>query len=333
MASNEEIVTNVLNFTDDEFYNIDQTILNQHEAQLLDMDYFGLAVNAPEIIDTKKQDKLPLIMAVRLSGERDWELKLADNCILVGTNMLDGSVTFAKALVDEKALKGRGEPENPPKGPKPPGLALAAAQLTELDAKNRLQIEWDSGIWALGAIYYDWQSNTVEVELNGDEEIIPQQADSVYPDPNLQGSGAIPSYLPMNKTPKAPASGLLFMCEFSIEQNRQVLNVFGSYAVEVREFHLPKQQIMHNYQGRQENIAAIVPLTIAVLSVDWNTPFQFDCLVPVYGKTLEVGKIATGYFAIDAFTDPLPQPLTPGKYVSYMIMDGRIFGPFPFKVS
>lgn len=331
MVNFNEIIGTVLNFTEEEFFSVEPSLLTPRESQLLNLNFWGVAVNAPAQISTKDRDKLPLLMAFRYSGERGWDIALRDNCILVGTNLQDGSVHFANGLISEKELQNRGNEEKAPKGPKPSGLATAAAQLTELDPKGRLPITWDTGTWALGVIYYDWPSNTVVVELQGDEVVKPLSAKPVKPDPDPRGGANLPSYLPISQTPKSPESGLTFTGEFKVEDEKQQLNIFGSFTVPVRDFHLPDQQLVHTFEkGKQQNVAAVVPVTLAVLGLDWEEPIQFDWAVPVYGKPLAVGMMARGCFAINALAKA--QALGPGKYVCYLIMDGGIFGPQTLQV-
>jgi hypothetical protein len=335
MASKEEIVASILNLSEDEFFNADRAVLEPRESELLDMDFFGLAVNGPRKIPTDRQDRLPLIMAAGFTGERDWDIPLADNCLLVGTNLQDGTVHFGSALVTEKEQVARGIREKPPRGPKPSGLALGAAQLTAVDVRGRLPVTWNTGTWALGVISYDWPSNTVVVELEGDEAPKPATAPPVSPEPDPRGVAALPNYLPSSKTPQSPPSGVAFTGEFGMEEGRQRLSIFGAFSVLVRDFHVPDKLAVHAFQdGRQENVVAVIPVTLAVLGVDWPDPMRFDWAVPVYGpQVLEPGMPAQGFFAVDAFAEDGPQFLDPGKYVCYIILDGGIFGPKTLQVS
>ena len=336
MVSTNNIAANILNFDEDEFFNAEHSVLDSREEQLLDQDYLGVAINAPREIEIGSHDKLPLIMAAQFSGDRGWDMPLRDNCLLVGTNLRDGTVQFAKAFVSKKELQSRGRREKAAgKGPRPPGLALTAAQLSELDAKDRLRIKWETGLWSLGLIYYDWPSNTVVVELWGDEEITPSPAMPVSPEPDLRGADFLPCFLPTIKTPKPPESGLTFIGEFKVEDEKQQLNIFGSFSVRVREFHLPARKLVHQFHdGIQRNVAAVIPVTLVVLGLGWDAPLQFDWAVPVYGEPLAAGMQASGCFAIDAFASAHNrQALSPGTYVCYLIMDGRIFGPKTLQVN
>ena len=332
MVSTNDIVAQILSLDEDDFFRADQSVFGPREGQLLDLNYFGVAVNAPPRIETDDRESLPLIMAIRFSGDRDWDIPLKNNCVMVGTNLQDGTVRFAKAFVSKKEMQNRGIMEKVSKGPKPPGLATAAAQLTELDPKDRLHIKWDTGTWALGVICYDWPSNIVVVELKGDEVVKPLSAKPVKPDPDPRGGANLPCYLPTSQSPKLPESGLAIDGGFHVENGTQHLNLFASFTLVTRDFHLPDQPLVHRFEkSSQQNVAAVVPVTFAVLGMDWDEPLQFDWAVPVYGDPLEVGKLAQGYFAIDALAEA--QPLSPGKYLCYLLMDGRIFGPYDFQIS
>ena len=102
----------------------------------------------------------------------------------------------------------------------------------------------------------------------------------------------------------------------------------------VRGFHLPGNQVVHQFlDGRREKVAAVVPVTLAVLGLDWDVPLRFDWAVPVYGDPLEAGMPARGSFAIDALGTGNTRSLGPGKHVCYIVMDGRIIGPIDLPVE
>ena len=335
MACTADIVEHILNLSENEFFSADRSTLASRESRLLDTDFNGVAVNAPRQITTDRREWLPVILAMRFSGERDWKVRLKENCNLVGTNMQNGTVHFSKAFVSEKGLRSKGKNQKVPRGSKPPGLALEAAQLMVLDVRSRLPMEWNTGTWSLGVIYYDWPSNTVEVKLKGEPKgKTPPPVSPVSPAPNLRDVKALPSYLPMTKTPESPDSGVSFTVNFFEEHGRQRLSVFGGFAVPVRDFHLPRQTLVHRFKnGRQENVAAVIPATLAVLGLDWDEPLKFDWAVPVYGEPLSAGMTARGCFAIEPLAGAKTGQLSVGRYVCYMIMDGRIFGPRRFEIS
>jgi hypothetical protein len=190
-------------------------------------------------------------------------------------------------------------------------------------------------------INYDWPSNTVVVELKGDQPMQPASARAVSPPPNPEADSdpkasdlALPSYLPMAKTPQVPERGLSFTIEHRVVQGKPQLFAFGAFVVPVRDFELPVEKVGHQLQeGRQGRVAAVIPATLAVLALDWGEPVRFDWAIPVYGDVLKPGAPARGCFAIDALATGNTHSLDPGKYVCYIVMDGRIFGPRPLLVE
>ncbi|MCP4342500.1 MAG: hypothetical protein GY799_27375 [Desulfobulbaceae bacterium] len=333
MASTAEIIASILNMTGDEFFSTNQEKLAEREFQLIDLDYWGVAVNAPGQIEVDQHDTLPLFLATRYSGERGWSVQLENNCFLVSTNLQDGSVQLTKAFVDERELATRWHETPPAPGPTPSGLPLYSAVIRQIDARERTAMNWDSGLWSLGIINYDWSSNVVEVELLGEKPAQFELAKPVSPQPNFSDSGILPCYLPTPKSPQLPEEGLIFTGKFGRENDEQQFKVFGSFVVTVRDFHLPIQKVVQQYEnGMQQNVAAVVPVTFVLLGLDWDEPLKFDWAVPVYGETLAVGMQARGYFAIDAFNSESGQELDPGEYVCYVILDSQIYGPKSLKV-
>lgn len=333
-ATRADVISSVLNFTDNQFFSAGRGLLDSRESLLLDTDFSGIVINAPRVISAESHGKLPIIMASRLNGRRAWEARLRDNCILMGANLRDGTVLFADALAGD--LKGKRPAAKKPKGPMPSQMEQEeyGAQLTELDARSVLDIPWVTGTWAFTVLYYDWASNTVTVTLKGKQKEGQAHIQPVSPEYNPRGAGALPCYLPGPKTPKVPREGLTFAVDASPEKGRQRLIVTGAFAVPVSDFHLPRQRIVHGFSdGRKEEVSAVIPVTMAVLALDSKTPLQFDWAVPVYGAQLRAGMPAHGYFAIDALATGSTPLLNAGSYICYLVVDGRIFGPLAFEMA
>jgi hypothetical protein len=333
MASTAEIIASILNMTGDEFFSVDQNELAEREFQLVDLDFWGVAVNAPAQVKLDQYDYLPLFIATRYSGERGWSVQLENNCFLVCTNLQDGSVQLTQAFVDERELETRWHETPPAPGPPPQGLPLYSAVIRQVDVRQRTDIVWNSGRWSLGVIQYDWPSNIVEVELLGESHAEFISAKPVSPQPDFSDSNLLPCYLPTLKNPQAPEVGLSFTGEFSREDEEQLLKVFGSFVVTVRGFHLPSQKLVHQFEnGLLQYVAAVIPVTFVLLGIDWDEPLQIDWAVPIYGDPLAEGMQARGYFAIDAFNSDSGQELEPGEYLCYVILDSQIYGPKTLRV-
>ncbi|HFQ81470.1 MAG TPA: hypothetical protein ENK33_08885 [Desulfobacterales bacterium] len=327
-------MTNILNLNQKEFFSADQSFLTQRESQLLDMDFYGVAVNAPRRILTDRHAKLPLVIAVQYCGKRGWDVPLKNNGLLVGMNLRDGSVYFADIYQNKKRLANKWRAGKTHRGAYPPGLSLKAAVLKIVDVRQRLNLKWDTGIWAFGVLYYDWPSNTVIVKLQGREKAAPSPVIRVHPEPDPRDAAVLPTYLPTVNTPKALKSELKFTVQFKDEKDGQQLKVYGSFAVPVRDFNLPAHKRVRQFHDKkQQNIAAVIPITLVVLRLDQDEPLQFNWAVPVYGKPLKAGMQARGSFSIDALNTGAETKLGCGRYACYIFMDGRIFGPKIIDIS
>lgn len=330
MADSEKIKATILNLGKNEFFNTDSTLLNHRKSNLLNSDYSGIAVNTPEQISTSHRDTLPLFMAIRYSGERGWNIPVKKNCVVIGTNLLNGKVIFSKAFIEKK--KVRIKRDRGKSGPIPLGLARKAALLTVLNPRELLELEWHTSIWRLGVLYYDWPSNTVDVELLGDQKVIFAPKATIFPKSDPDGNDAFPLYLPSDKTPGLPKNiDTAFNCEFSRKDQQQHLIIHGSFKLKARHFHIPDKKIVHTLSDKKQRmVQAVVPVTLAVLKLNWNRPRRIDWAIPVYGDPILPGMISHGIFAIDALSNG--RPLESGKYICYLVIDGRIFGPKEFEV-
>ncbi len=323
MADPGKIAAQILKFNDKTFFNLTQPIKSSRESALLDMDFWGVAVNAPGSIKIKKHDRIPLVMAIRTSGERDWDIPLKRNCILVATNLINGSIQFCQAF------NGKGKTFSPDKEKdrKPEGLAMAAAQLTTLDPVDLMDMELNSGIFSFGVIHFDWPSNTVIVELKGDKDHELSSAIQVSPILDTGTHTLISIFLPSEKTPPVPMAGLSFKLDVHIDDKTLVLSTVGSLSTRIKAFHLPDKKITHQTprQDKRENVSAVIPVTLALIGLNKKAPIQFNWGIPVYGDPLKVGKNAKGFFTIE---EKLPaDEVDPGRYAGYIFMDGQIFGP------
>lgn len=335
MSPSAAILAGVLAFSDAEFYNASQQLLAERESQLLDIDFDGVAVNAPKLIDTRERGTLPLVMAARFSGDREWDVPLIDNCIIVGTNLSDGTVHFAPALTSRKDVTRAGKLKVP-KGEKPEGLADVSAQITTIDPLAKLPIRWNTGSWALGVINYDRPSNAVIVGLKGDDpDPLPTPRPIHPPLPESGDSTALPSYIAMGKNPRMPDSGVAFTTEFvESDDGQSRLHVYGSFAIPVRDYMLPREETVHDLpSGRRERVAAIVPMTLAIIALNSDLPVQVDLAVPVYGgDMLRVGSVARGYFAVDLSGTVGSVALASGNCSGYVLVAGQISGPRVFVI-
>jgi hypothetical protein len=325
VASTAEIVDRILDFGTSAPEQVNSAEVSRREQQLLDEDYWGIAVNAPRSIDTRQQNSLPVWVAVRLSGERDYKIPLKSNAVLVASNLEDGTVRSGLAFVSEKELNSRAGPRIPTRRGPPTTLALRAAQLRCVDARLHLGLPWQRGTWSLALIYHDWLSNTTRVELAGPAGKPPAPR---TPFPAV-GQEPLPSYRRFATTPPAPNRGLTFTLDPASQPTRRPsLKVSGAFRFTVRPFHL----MVGVPAADAEAVRALVPLTLLITAIDFGPPLQFDWMIPVYGGPLADGASAEGCFAIDALQDTDSDTLAAGPYVSFAVLDGQVYGPQTFSV-
>lgn len=327
MFTSDEIAAHVLDLGEDEYWATDAATFFPREHRLLEMDFTGIAVNAPRRIPVAHRERLPLVVATRASGARDWMVQIRDNSALVGTDLASGEVRFASAFKTDEELRQRGSPPRPPRDNPPPDLARPYCEIAPIDARARLGIPWDTGLWSLGLLYCDWPSNTTVTQLDGPHRLRSVRARPVHPMPEPAGDPALPSYLPGAPMLPCPDAGVAFDLDYHLHEGRQRLLVRGAFAIPVRDWHLSGEPVVHTLaNGRQEPLAAVVPMTLALMTLDSDAPVRFDWAVPVYGSPLQLGMIARGCFALDALALGR-RSLRLAAHFGYVIADGRIFGP------
>lgn len=354
MDSQEQIASRFLNLTHEQFFGDDDSFLGDIKWKLLDTDLIGLAINSPKVIMTDTADQLPVVMATCKTGLRGWEVRQKQNCILVSVEKETDTVHFGEIFMDIKEKTSRAKlPEEKREKPDPSSLAVTVAGAYRFDARQIGNIPWESGKIALSIISHDWVSNTVEVELKAKElkeqkepsNIIPKE---VNPAPSPKAGAkekwlfgllerdkqVFPSYIRNSKTPQPlPGQGLSYRIENPRKTGGRLLTC-GAFILKAKSQHLPNMKISHKYaDGQIRSVSAVVPITFAIVGLDWPKPRRFDWAIPVYSnKQIHAGEPIYGYFAIDVFAGSEVK-LVDGNYAAYIIMDGIIYGPRKFQWS
>ena len=132
---------------------------------------------------------------------------------------------------------------------------------------------------------------------------------------------------PTPRTPKAPANGVAFAVEPSGGPANAPVVVQGAFAKVAAPQDMLAQPANVRDNGVDRQAGAVVPLTIAVLGLEWNAPRLYPLAVLVYGSA----RIAPGQNVTGQFATGIAQ-LPPGQYVAYVFMDGVPYGPQPIQV-
>jgi len=142
----------------------------------------------------------------------------------------------------------------------------------------------------------------------------------------------LPTYESHSLMPKPPESGLALVAPSKMAAFDRLV-FFGAFSTKARQWHLNPEPTVHlGKGGRKLTVAAVVPVTLLLLGLDWNVPKRFDWAVPVYANApIREGSPLTGCFGIDALAGSDIR-LTAGRYMAYAVFDGRLFGPREIKI-
>lgn len=327
-----DIAASVLDFSDAEFMTGPDLDVQDREVRLLETDFIGIAIQAQPRIETSVQSSLPIAIASRYDGERDWDFPLTDNCLLVASDRQSGQVLVAPALVPPKVLASRGGHtfDRTEARPEPEELEGEGAQISWTEATCRMEIPWRSGRWTFGLVYFDWLSNLVSLELVGGASAAPALAPSaVYPVPVPHAPG-LPSYVRNAQTPPQPAQGVSFEVELGLTGSNQRLVVRGSFATPARK-HALASGVQLPDGGSVRPVAAIVPMTLLLVGANTLYPWRLDLTVPVYGGPAQEDQMVEGCLTLDALSGAAP--LQAGEYACYLVLDGVIHGPKLVRVA
>ena len=326
----KEIAGNVLNLSEADYFG-EAADFGKLEKGLLRSGFEGLAINAPGVVDLAK-GRLPVVMAICETTRRQWEVYLDKNLVMVAVSMDSGEVYAGPALAPpEKEPEAERFSRQPPE-PKEKPPYTRSAKIVMLQARDRLDMPWKPGRYALALVNYDRVSNVVEAELKGPGEPDKGKAPEVKPVPAADcGKDALPCYDVLPATPRIFRDGLDFVVAAEADRPER-LPVYGAFAVKARERYIDRSgTVRQGTGGRGLSVAGVVPVTLMVFGLDNDVPMRFDWGVPVYGPAPAQGGLMKGSFAIDALQGGDAR-LASGRYMAYIICDFRIFGPKPFKI-
>lgn len=329
MVLTEDILKSVLKFDDDEFFNLDQTLLLPRELEFLEMDYSGIVINGPKRIIWKEKESLPLVIAIRRSGERDWSLKIKKNCFIIASNLENGDVIIDRALTTKKDdYYSFQDQDDDSDRPIPDGVAGDIAQLTTIDINNKISFDRNFGKWSFSLLYYNWKSNSIVVDIVGEDQVNTDFIPSPFPGPNLDDITALPSYVPIQQTPEMPESGLSFHLQAMNKDGKPMLNLFGSFSLKARSIHIPESAILYEFNnGHKEKVAAVIPITCLLVKKNNILPLKIDLYIPVYGNTIGENELVRGQFGLDIISSAEMEEIILTEYVCYLVMDGSVYGP------
>jgi len=129
-----------------------------------------VAIGAPGRMSLKDHPHIPLLLALRYTGQRQWEVDHRQNVKVVAVNLDSGAVFLDRPLVGRKARRYL-TPKPSMSGPPPDAInARSTHTSVERYVLADMNLPWVRSRLALTAFDHDWVSNTVMVELEGDAQ-------------------------------------------------------------------------------------------------------------------------------------------------------------------
>ena len=274
-----------------------------------------LAIGVPGVIALDRRDAIPVVLALRATGLREWQVRAALNLRLVATDLRTGQVRTARL----EATYRRKPPARPSLAGTPPDATNAATvsvQLNRRDVRALPGLAWHAGRYALTVIDHDWVSNTAVVDLRGKLEgsAAAAIADSVRASPT-----AI-----VEARPPSPGNGVSLTVPGRAAA-RTALSFLGS-------LRLPTVDLVWKAAERERGKASSVMASLLLVKLDADEPIQLEVALPVrrVGGTGPKALVEAG-FSIDVHLPPDLAP--PGSYQVYLVTGPHVAGPYPLVIA
>ena len=315
-------VEELFSLEDEVFFKEDENLLLELENSLLEIDTLGIVLRAPALVNSENQEILPLLVAIKSSGERGWEHPVRQSCYIVATNLSDGTVIFDKLFYDRKEKKSFEYNEREVKPPN--GLAGPTAIVKIVDIKEVLNLSMTKGEWSFSIIYHDWVSNRVKVKIEGIDVHEVEMSKGVQF--RVSETQIYPSYSPSQHSPILPENGLNFSCNYYKSDKKDSLIFIGSYNIDAKDYHFVDEEYPL-FQDDQK-LFAIVPLTLLLLPRNSEYHFYYNYYLLIYNNSDKLSRSKLqGYFTLNVLRDFEDVTIPNDTYLAYMVIDANVFGP------
>lgn len=266
-----------------------------------------VALGAPRQIDSSRHGEFPILIALRYSGQREWESHYQQNMWLVATDLNNGATQIGQLFRSDK--RQRTPPPSMTGAPPDPMNARAVHTSVErIDLRRVFVRDWRPGRIAVTVIYYDWKSNTAVVEVQAEDR-------GVNPLPVGRPSSFLTSIDPSTLL-SARVDAVAFVLQASV----------GGSALVSLAFDLPRADQLVLLDG--ENNSPVLKANLLLLQLDDKWPVQFELTAPVAVYAAASGEARLrGAVRFDLRT-AAERPLA-GQYLAYLLAGDRVLGPRP----
>lgn len=298
------------------------------ELQLLDVDFQGVRLRAPERVDVNTREDLPLLQARRATGLRDWEVAVERNAVLVAVDLERGSVLHGWVFRPRKRYNpdslGRSRQGQPPSED---GSSIHA-RLNVLDARRLTGLPWQAGRYVFTFISWDWASNTVKVDLTEGvapprkpEPLSPEESGGLLEDWRAMAGSVSP--VPGDAGPRVDG--------VSLTVPERLRKGTGAVIQGTLRMRIPPGMVVGGAaaEGRP---AAFLPVGVLLLRKDELDPPMITAAVPLPASSVRAGdEAAVVRFSLD-LSKVAGDALLPGEHLLYLVAGPFIHGPHRVEV-
>lgn len=311
----------LLTLPDEDYFAFDQARTRAAQLQLANLFKVGprpaptappldtpvfVALGAPRQLDVARHSELPVLIALRYTGQREWEAHYKQNIWLLVTDLESGATHIGYLFRADKRERTP-QPSRSGTPPDPINARGVRTSLQRIDLRRAIARDWRPGQFAVTVIFYDWKSNTAVVELQG-------EGNAVKPLPIGQPS----SFLTTIDSSLAPA--MIDSASFALQSGA------GRSSTVTLAFDLPRDHQLLLID--REKRTPLLKATLLLLQLDDRWPVQIDLLAPVNllkpanGESRLRGAVQ---FDLRAATERV---LT-GAYQVYLLAGDQVIGPWP----
>jgi hypothetical protein len=272
-----------------------------------------LAIGAPAKVDIARHTGIPVLIASRHNGLRMWEAEFDQNTWIVATDLDSGTVTNGQPFI-----MGKREMETVPSmsGPRPDrqDSATTYTSVRSIELREFCAVEWRPSRLALTVVYFDRVSNSVRVDLAG-EEREPRHLPPLSPTQFLTVS--------RTGTPAGLAErGVAVSVPATVAAGQQVL-IRAAVSIPARG-----AALRHAADG-----SSLLMASMLFLQKDARAMGRIDLVLPA-GLAGPAGpdQMIQSSFAFDARGRAGEHDLA-GNYQTYFVVGDRVGGPYPLEVK
>ena len=311
---------------DDVLFGQDEDAIKDQFYDRLDAYKFaGLALRVPSRVDISRHTKAPAVLVAGQSWERAQTVQLSNNAVIVAMNIDSGEVWSGEVF--------HSNPDKIPMKAPAPNLNISAdtsaghpsfLQTVEIvDLRDRLELPWRSGRYAVTTFDYDWTSNTVVMEL-----IDPKHPAKTGYSTN-EAKAAVAAYTKSTTAlvPAPQTTGIVLDVPPKWLTSSPELVIKGAAKIEL----LADWLVEPHTDPALPN--AIVPVTCIAVRKDVLSPKVVTEKIPVKtDKPVRPGDQVVLHFAFD-LKKHLPPYHGVGDYMVYAQIGSLLAGPFALSVT